>query len=263
MTCYSRVMQDEEVKRQQVEKLKQDKVEFLKQHLREEYARQDRERDRKAREAAEEQKRLDIIDTRKKRADTEEEMRKRMTWGLFYLGKGRRVVGEERQIFTPLDRKKKPLAAPQQKEGERATYAAGLKRRAKKGEEKKALLPTAPSGLELSAEEDLPKEIPVGQGEIKLVLLGRNSSARQFALSLKVLVLDSQHNQVSAKAEPRTLSIAPGEQAKITVTFGLPADAAPGELKLSALLQENAVYIDKPSARSNTLELSSVVKGAR
>jgi len=257
-------MQDEEAKRQQAEKLKQDKVEFLKQHLREEYARQDRERDRKAREAAEEQKRLDTIDTRKKRADTEDEMRKRMTWGLFYLGKGRRAVGEERQIFTPLDRKKGPLAAPQPEGGERATNAARLRRgAAKKGEGKEAPPPTAPIGLELSAEEGLPKEIPVGQGETKLVLVGKNSSAKQFALSLKVSVLDSQHNQISAKAEPRTLTIAPGEQAKLQVSFSLPPGTAEGELKLSALLQENAVYIDGPSARSNTLELSSVVKGAR
>jgi len=253
--------QEEEAKRQQAEKLKQDKVEFLKQHLREEYAAQDRERDRKRREAAEENKRQGIFDERKRREGQMEEMRKRAKWGLFYLGKNR-AVGEERQVFTPLDRKKKPAAAqgPPAPDGSRATLASMARRKPGAARKRKAAIAPAQQALELSVKSALPGTLPPGQ-PAEATLIGRNASASPLTVSLILSCADSQHGAMGAKAEPRTCTIAPGESAEFQVSLPVPPGAAPGKALLTAILKENAIYIDRQAAQSNMLELAFEVKG--
>ena len=260
MTCYAKARQDDETKRQQVEQLKQDKIEYRKQQLREEYAAQDRERDKLMRKAAEENKRQDIFDERKRREDQMNEMRKRATYGL-RIGRGR-AVGEERQVFTPLDRKKKPAAAqePPASDGGRATLAAMVRRKpeaAKKGRQQP--LPALP-GLELSVKSALPGTLLPGQAA-EAILIGRNASASPLTVSLLLAAADSQQGAIGAKAEPRTCTIAPDESAEIKASISVPQGAAQGKALLTAILKENAIYIDKRSAQSNALEVAFAVKG--
>lgn len=261
MTCYTRVKQEEEQKRAAAERIKEQKVEYLRQQLREDYARQDKERDRKAKEYAEESRRLELLGPKKKPEDPSEEMRKRMKWGLFYLGK-RRAVGEEPQIFTPLGRKKKPAPSQAPQAGERATYAA-RGRQGKIGEKarpKQAAVPIKQAELSLSAEGGLPVSLSVGQKQVQVFLVGKNASALPVAVGLDASILDSQKNTIAFKAEPRTCTLPPEGESKIKVEFDLPEDAAHGRLSFSAIVKENAIYIDRQAAQSNAVSLSSQVK---
>ncbi|MFA5021316.1 MAG: hypothetical protein WC517_04640 [Patescibacteria group bacterium] len=261
MTCYTRIRQEEEQKRAAVERLKEQKVEYLRQQLREEYARQDKERGRKAKDYAEESRRLELLGQRKKPEDPSEEMRKRMKWGMFYLGK-KRAVGEEMQIFTPLGRKKKPVSAQAPQTGaERATYAARgrLGKIGEKAKPKPAAAPIKQAELSLSA-EGLPVSLSVGQKRVQVFLVGRNASALPVAVGLDASILDSQKSPIAFKAEPRTCTLPPEGDSKIMVEFDLPEDAARGRLSFSAVIKENAIYIDRQAAQSNAVSLSSQVK---
>ena len=265
MTCYSRVKQEEAQKRAEAERLKEQKLEYLHRQLHDDYARQDKERERKAREVAEESRRLALLDSNKKREDQEEKMRKLMKIRID-LTKYRVHAGDAPQIFTPLGRKKKPASAQaQQKKDEWATYAARAKKHGASDEKKKPkpqAKPIEQAKLSLSVSAGLPVSLSVGQKQVQVFLVGTNASAAPVAAGLEVSILDSQKIAVASKSEPRTCTIEPEGESKIKVAFDLPEDAARGMLSFTALLKENAVYIDKQAVQSNAVSLSSQVKSS-
>jgi hypothetical protein len=263
MTCYSQIKQAEEQKRAEKERLNQQKMDYLRHQLHENYARQDLERERKAREEAEESRRLAILDA-KKRVDPSDEMHKRKRWDDHK--RKEMAVGEPLQIFTPLARKLKPatIVAPKKKD-EQATYAARSLQREKPDEKKKTkpqAKPLEQANLSLSVAAGLPVSLSVGQKQVQVFLLGKNASTAPMAVGLEASILDSQKSTIASKAEPRTCTIEPEGESKIRVAFDLPEDAARGMLTFSAFLKENAIYIDKQAAQSNAVSLSSQVKSS-
>jgi len=264
MTCYTQVKQAEEQKRAAAERLKEQKMEYLRKQVHDDYARQDMGRERKAREFAEESRRLALLDQKKRREDPMEEMRKRKKWENPYIAKNQ-DAGVERQLFNPLGRKKKSASAPAlQKKDEYASYAAhGLPHGESDGKKiKQQPRALEQASLSLSVAEGLPVSLSIGQKQVQAFLLGKNASKTPIAVGTEVSILDSQKISVAWKAEPRTCTIGPEGEMKIKVTFDLPEDAARGMLSFTALLKENAIYIDRQAAQSNTISLTSQVKSS-
>jgi len=263
MTCYTQVRLAEEQKRAAAERLNQQKTEYLHKQMREDYARQNTERERKAREFTEESRRLMLLETKKKREVSAEGMRKQMKWRID-LEKYRSQASETQQFATYSGIKKKSVPAQiLQKNDERATYAARLKRHVEntgKKKPKKQEVSIEQTSMSLSIATGLPVSLSIGQKQVQVFLIGKNASTTPMAVGLEVSILDSQKNTIAAKSEPRTCTIEPLGESKITVVFDLPEDAARGMLTFTALLKENAVYIGRQSAQSNAVSISSQVK---
>ncbi|MCX6771322.1 MAG: hypothetical protein NTX79_04665 [Candidatus Micrarchaeota archaeon] len=264
MTCYTQLKQEEARKRIEEERLRQKQIDAKKHYLHQDYMAQSSARLLRARgERAEDERRQDMFQSQSaKRRDEQEKLRKKKRWD--DNKPKNRVVGEELQIFTPLGRKKKPAhAPPQMKKGEQAAYAAHLLQSVKNAMKRKTKPPAKPilhAGLSLSVAAGLPVSLSVGQKQVQALLIGKNASAAPIAAVLEVSILDSQKSAIASKAEPRTCTIEPDGESKIKVAFDLPEDAARGMLSFTALLKENAVYIDRQAAQSNAVSLSSQVK---
>jgi hypothetical protein len=258
MTCYVKLKHEEEHKRASAEKLLQQKTDYRRQQIRQQYI-----EGASRRQVEEDTSRRDLEVKKRLPSQDEAEMRKRMKWRMD-LTKRRSQDSETQRIFVPIDKTKMLISVPaSQKKDERATYAARLMPHAPKKEEgKKAKKPNLPekSSITLSVAAGLPVSLSIGQRQVSVVLLGKNSSAAQVAVSLAASVLDSQKSTVSFQAEPRNCTIEPEGEAKFKLGFDLPQDVARGRLALSACLKENAVYLDRQSAKSNSVELSSQVK---
>ncbi len=256
MTCYTILKQADERKRYGEERLREKKEQKLivqkKHYLHLDYMREADARKVRARDEA--QARL----LREAAQEALREKRELPTIKRHYAVKGT----EPLKIFTPLLKKRKPVPRPEQKSNERAAYAPPLQPAAKKDGKKKAKKPQLPEkqALSLSVASGLPVSLSVGQKQIQLLLIGKNSSSAPMAVGLRAIVLDSQKTQVAAKLDPRASTIDPEGESKFRLEFDLPEGIARGRLTLSARLKENAVYIDKQSAQSNTIALSSQVK---
>lgn len=262
MTCYSKIRQDEETRRQQAEQLRQDKIEYRKRELREEYAAQDRERERQKHEAASESRRQEAVQEKKRREAQAEDMRKKQKWPEIkhhYAVEGTAPL----QIFSPFLKKKKPAQQPAQGKAEELPPLSlrplqAPKKEGKARQKAQAPLPEKPS-LSLSVSEGLPASLSVGQKQVQVLLVGKNSSSSPMPAGLEVSILDSQKSAIAAKPEPRSCTIGPEGESKFKVTFDLPEDAARGRLTFSAVLEENAIYVDRQPPQSNKVSLSSQV----
>ncbi len=262
MTCYAQLRQEEARKRMDEEKQRQKQLDSKKHFLHQDYMAQDAARLLRSREdRAEEDRRQDVLQAAKRRAE-QEQVRKKRKWdddrpkGL--------VIGEQLQIFTPLGRKKKPVPAPAaKKQGGPADYGVHLLQRGKNDGKKKPKPPAKPAGqsqLSLSVSAGLPVSLSVGQKQVQVSLIGKNASTTPMAVGLEASILDSQKSTIASKAEPRTCTIEPEGESKIKVAFDLPEDAARGMLSFTAVLKENAIYINRQAAKSNEVSLSSQVK---
>jgi len=263
MTCYTIMRKDADRKRAEAEKLQQQRTDAKKHFLHLDYMASDEARLLRAREAKEDEGRRQGMLLAAKRREAEENILKKKKRDGY--APRNRVIGEELQIFTPLGRKKKPVpaAVPQKKNDDGAADPFHLLQRRQEGAEKKPKPPAKPQGqpaLSLSVAAGLPVSLSIGQKQVQVFLIGKNASAAPVAAGLEVSVLDSQKSAIAAKAEPRTCTIEPEGESKIKVAFDLPEDAARGMLSFTALLKENAIYIDRQAAQSNTIALTSQVK---
>ena len=263
MTCYSQLRQEEAKKRMDEEKHRQMQVDLKKYSLHQDYMAQDAARQQRERERTDEERRQDMLQVAKRRVESEQ-LRKKKTWD---DDKPKDAgTGGELRIFTPVGRKKKPAPAPAaQKRDEFATYAVRLAQHGKQDEKKKKKPPIKPieqAVLSLSVSAGLPVSLSVGQKQVQVLLVGKNASTSSMAVGLEASITDSQKSAIASKAEPRTSTIEPEGESRIKVAFDLPEDAAHGMLSFTAVLKENAIYIDKQAAQSNAVSLSSQVKSA-
>jgi len=265
MTCYTQLRQEEARKRIDEEKRRQAQIDSKKHLLHQDYMARDAARLLQARdERMEEARRQDIFQAAAKRRDEQEPLRKKRKWD--DAKPKNRVIGEELQIFTPIGRKKKPVMAKAPKKNDGlATDAVPLVLRGKTDMQKKPKPPAKPveqASLSLSVVAGLPVSLSVGQKQVQVLLSGKNASAAPIAVGLEATILDSQKSTIASKAEPRACTIEPEGESKIKVAFDLPEDAARGMLSFTALIKENAIYIDKQAAQSNAVSLSSQVKSS-
>ena len=262
MTCYSQLRQEESKKRMDEEKRRQIQIDVKKQYIQQEYAAQGAARQQKVRdERANEQRRQDMVQVARLRLESEQ-LHKKKKWD--DDKKKDEGTGGELRIFNPIGRKKKPTyAAAPKNQDEFAAYSARLVKREKINEKKKTTQPIKPieqASLSLSIVAGLPVSLSVGQKQVQVSLIGKNVSTALMAVGIETTILDSQKSTIASKAEPRTSAIEPEGESKIKVLFDLPEDAAHGMLSFTAVLKENAVYIDKQAAQSNVVFLSSQVK---
>ncbi len=260
MTCYTMVRREDERKREEAEKLRQQKIEYRKEQMREDIRRAEKARGRQGREAAAESARQEAASDRKRRDAQPEEIRKRQKLPETVCHYAVESSAPP-QIFTPLLKRKKPLHAPEQHRPEEPVSLSLRPATVPKKERRmgRGVLPDQ-QPLSLSIASGLPVSLSVGQRSVQVLLIGKNASASPIAVVAEVSILDSQKAAVASKAEPRTCAIEPGGESRINVAFDLPEDVARGMLSFTALLKENAVYIDRPSAQSNAVSLSSQVK---
>lgn len=259
MTCYNIVKQEVERKHLEAERLRQqkekDKQDYVKHLLHLDYMRAEEERKRRA--YGMETSRLGMPAQKPK---AEDELRKRKKWP---EAKHDYAVASAAppQIFTPLLKRRKKPAPAANKE---APWAQGgfLPVAARKDAMKKAKQAPLPQkqALSLSAEAGLPVSLSVGQKQVQVLFKGKNSSASPMAVALEAVALDSQKNRLQPRLEPRTGTIAPEGELEFKVGLDLPEDVARGRLTLSALMKENAIYVDRQPSQSNAITLSSQVK---
>jgi hypothetical protein len=262
MTCYNQLRQEEMKKRMEEEKRRQRQADERKHLLYQGYLARDAARLQRGREERTgEERRQDLLQVAKMRVESEQ-LRKKRRWG--NDKPKNRVMGEELQIFTPVGRKKKQFPAPaQKKKDEQAAYSVRLLQRGKTDMKKKPKplpKPVEQSSLSLAVAAGLPVSLSVGQKQVQVLLVGKNASTSPMAVGLESTILDSQKSTIAAKAEPRTCTIEPEGESKIKVAFDLPEDAARGMLSFTAILKENAIYMDRQAAQSNPVSLSSQVK---
>ncbi|VVC01550.1 Uncharacterised protein [uncultured archaeon] len=117
------------------------------------------------------------------------------------------------------------------------------------------------ANVELTLEASgLPVSLSAGQQGIVVALKAKNASLKPVSVSFTVSLADSDGKQVEAAVEPRVAMLEGQGEAEAEVKFGLKESAARGPLTLSAYVSENAMYIDKPSAKSNIVAITSQVK---
>jgi hypothetical protein len=275
MTCYVLVRQeadfkrrldetrrqDEEKRRIDLEKRRQLQLDRQREHAHKDYMRREKEKLDRLRAGLADEDRRQKEYLANKRLEAQAQLR-RMREREERLSGKKRAASEEPMIFTPLGRKKKKRPSLQQakKPGEEPG-ASQLARAARKElTMHKPALPLAPSSLSLAVSSELPVSLSIGQKQVSARLLGKNESASAMSVRLEAMLLDSHKHRIAAKAEPRSCTIGASAEADFRVEFDLPEDAAQGRLSLTALLKENAVYIDRQSSQSNTVSLSSQVK---
>jgi hypothetical protein len=262
MTCYNIVKQEAERKRREEEKRREEAqqkiIDRKKHYLHMDYVREAEERKRLAHEGEQSRLQRDAAAQRKRREEQEELLKKRK-WPEIrhhYAVEGT----EPLQIFTPLITKRKPPAQEQNKE-QHAIAGSILQPAARKKERKKAAVPLPQKQpISLSAEAGLPVSLSAGQNQVQALFKGRNSSPSPISVTLEAVALDSQKNRLQPRLEPRAGTIAPEGELEFRAELDLPEDVSRGRLTLSAMMKENAIYVDRQPSQSNTVTLSSQVK---
>jgi hypothetical protein len=262
MTCYVQVKQAAELRRRKEEMLEHEKIGLLRRDMHDDYMKRKSEGEELERRRAMELSLRQPAIIRGKKESQMDEMRKRERWRIDTTKKIEAPYAPV--IFTPAAKKKKPAAyiSPKQA-GYLATTDAKIpfaKKKEKVGKAGKTAPLIAKSALSLSVEDGLPVSLSVGQKQIKVSLLGKNPSTAQIAVALFASACDSQKKTVPLRLEPRACAIPPEGESRFKVSLDLPEDVSRGRLEISATLKENAIYIDRPPAESNIVELSSQVK---
>jgi len=257
---------EEERKRFDAERMQQQKIDYRKQQLREDYVRRSGAQESKAREFAEESRRLELLDAKKKRVDPSEELRKRKKWAEAKKSQYAVASSAPPDIYTPFIRKRKPSQQPVQRKAEEMPFlslrAAQVPKHSEKAKQKAPIkIPEKPA-LSLSVSEGLPVSLSVGQKQVQVLLIGKNSSVSPMPSGIEASITDSQNAPVQYKPDPRSGTIDPEGESKFKIIFDLPEDVARGRLTFSAVLKENAIYVDRQPAKSNSVSLSSQVKSS-
>ena len=264
MTCYSRVKQEAEQKRAAAARLEQQKMDFLRQQKREEYVYQKMEDERKERAAMAESRKLAASNPKKKREDVDRKMRERKKWELAYLEKRRAGANESQGVSMLGNIRKKPArASVSQASSEPIYFPSGMPIRISDDvmkKYKKGIAPIEHQSLSLSVSSGLPVSLSLGQKQVQVLLIGKNAAIYPITAGLEISLLDSQNIAIPWKATPRTCTLEPSGESKIKVEFDVPDGAARGRLSFTAFLKENAIYIDRRAAQSDTVSLSSQVK---
>ncbi|MFA6489301.1 MAG: hypothetical protein WCT52_01335 [Candidatus Micrarchaeia archaeon] len=133
----------------------------------------------------------------------------------------------------------------------------GVKPAPKKRERAKAI-----SSVGLSVKKGLPVSLSVGQKEVKTLFMAKNSSPTKLTLEFAITIEDSKKKQIEPKLEPKQCAIEPDAEMELTAQFDLKDDAPTGPLTMTAQLRENAIYVDRESAKSEAIALSAQVKTA-
>jgi len=263
MTCYTRVKQEEEQKRAAAARIEQQKMDFLRKRRNEEYVYLKIQEEKKERAAMVESRKLATIDSKKKRDYTHDKMRERRKWEPAYLERRRAEANESPGVSMLGTARKKPAAQAPQISSEPNYFPSGMPVHIPdemKKKHKQGVKPIEQSGLSLSVAEGLPVSLSLGQKQVQVLLVGKSASLLPIAAGLEVSLLDSQNSAIPWKATPRTCTLEPSGESKIKVEFDVPEGAARGRLSFTALLKENAIYIDRQAAHSETVSLSSQVK---
>ncbi len=114
--------------------------------------------------------------------------------------------------------------------------------------------------LQLRVQTGLPVSLSAGQRGVMVSLSGKNISEKMVVAELRASAVDSKKNQLRARAEPSSCSIEPWGERQFRVKFDLKEETPKGPLSFSAYLSENAIYVDRETAKSPSVLLSSQVK---
>ncbi|VVC00230.1 Uncharacterised protein [uncultured archaeon] len=114
--------------------------------------------------------------------------------------------------------------------------------------------------LSLEALSGLPEALQRGQNGVTLLFKGLNMNAKPSSVTLEVHITDSKGKKIAPSLSPEKCTLEAIGEGKFSAAFDIPADAATGALKLTAVLRENAYHIDPSMGRSNKLELASQIK---
>lgn len=114
--------------------------------------------------------------------------------------------------------------------------------------------------IELSVKKGLPVSLSLGQRGIKVDMVAKNQSQKSLLLELSVSIEDAAKKEIKPEIEPEEFSLGMNAEASLSVVFDLPEGASTGPLTLKAQLHENAVYVDRESAKSGQIVLTSQVK---
>ena len=106
----------------------------------------------------------------------------------------------------------------------------------------------------------LPVSLSLGQRNISVVLNGKSEAKKRMSLEFMASAVDSKKKSITLKLEPGKCTLEPGAEQQLKITFDVPEDAGTGPMALTAYLRENAVYVDRPAAKSGTVSLSSELK---
>lgn len=121
---------------------------------------------------------------------------------------------------------------------------------------------TGLSGVGLSVKKGLPVSLSVGQVGVKTVFVAKNSSPARLTLEFAITIEDSKKKQLEPRLEPKQCALEPDAEMELAAEFDLKDDTPTGPLSMTAQLRENAIYVDRESAKSEQLALSSQVKTA-
>lgn len=262
MTCYIRVREEEAKK-------KKDEIELLRrreadrQRVRERsdersaYAKQ-KMRDELERKLYELKKSDLILKSSPDRKKAEEEMRKRAYYG--WRPKWDRAKAVEAPATAVEGRRRSSvLSAPAPKMAPEKPYMP--QQQASAGFT--AHLPPEESEIvrvAVSVTKGLPVSLSVGQKENTVIFSGKNESSKKITLELAVSIADFKKRAVDAVVDPKQQTLGIYGEGQFAVKFDLKDDTPTGPLTLSAQLKENAVYVDRQAAKSETLTLQSQVK---
>jgi len=112
----------------------------------------------------------------------------------------------------------------------------------------------------LKAIEGLPVSLSVGQKNVRLLMVGKNETKKKLNTEFMASAYDFNKKAISLKAEPGKCTLEPGAEMQFKISFDLEDNVATGPMALSAYLRENAVYVDRLSAKSEAVNLTSEIK---
>jgi len=264
MTCYVRII-DEERRRKLDEKRRKDEQEFAKKKVEEEFARREQEakrrREREEKERREEIKHQaqEMIMQQKRIAGAKDVGRHKHHWDVTILSPPPVIEAHDEPELRKLQRKQ--IATPaQQTQTRMPTRAAAPERAEKKPPSKKREMIKAQANVALTVVAGLPVSLSVGQKGIRTMFACRNGSQKRLTLEFAVSIEDAKKKKIEPKLEPKQCSLEPDAEAQLTATFDLQDDANTGPLTLTAQMKENAIYVDRESAKSEPLVFTSQVK---
>ena len=258
MTCFVRIQEEEARK-------KKEEIELLRRHEAERQKARGRgdERSVFAKQRMREELEMKLYEMRKgelkssiDRKKVEEEMRKRAYYG--WRPRRDRTKTVEAPATEVEDRRRSTLS-PAPKIAPEKQYMPAPQA----GPGFTAHLPPEESEIvrvAISATKGLPVSLSVGQKGNTAIFSAKNESQKKITLELAVSIADFRKRTIEATVDPKQQTLGAYGEGQFAVKFDLKDDTPTGPLILSAQLKENAVYVDRQTAASETLTLQSQVK---
>jgi len=128
------------------------------------------------------------------------------------------------------------------------------------GAPKKKEAKKANTAVSLKVKDGLPVSLSVGQKGVKALFIGKNASEKRLTIEFSVSIEDSKEKTIEPKLEPKQCLIEPDTELPFSLEFDGKEDTETGPLTLSAQLRENGFYVDRESAKSEPIILTSQVK---